>query len=564
LLVIIGVCGSAACGPSPKAPSKEAGQKSDEGQKTQVQATPSAVSDAVKSAAPKRVFTGPELYALHCAGCHGANGDGNGIAATFLFPKPRNFRAGRFRLASTVNGVPSAADLDAVIQRGMPGSAMPPWPKLTESQRALLVGEVQRLHREGARDQFIAQLKEETGEEKPEVDPQELEESIKSRTTVGETSEVPAIGTPDAQAVARGKELYVKQACAACHGNEGKGDGQQTMVDIEGLPTRPRDLTLGIYKGGHDVASVYRRIALGMPGTPMPSSPNLKPEQIVDLSHFIRSLSDEPLRQAAILNRERLAAKYVASLPGSADDAAWQGVPATKLRMMPLWWRNDSDPGLAVQAAHDGRSIAFRMQWKDLRADDQASRTEGFRDAAALQIYRDEVEPFLGMGDAKSPVDVWMWDSARQSGLADIQAAYPRTVVDHYPFNETAIAPANDNGGGKAPSADGDVAFPARAAGNQIATRKAGGSALTVGGPGSVSFRPRTSQSVQAHGQWSSGQWIVVMKRELSVKNADDGVGLAPSEAASIAFAIWEGGFRDRNGQKLVTIWQDLALEPAR
>jgi DMSO reductase family type II enzyme heme b subunit len=566
LLAIVGACYLSACAPSPQTPKQTPAAPGDAAKADPAKAPSPAPSESKspKAAAPETPLSGPALYAQHCAGCHGANGDGKGVAATFLFPKPRDFRAGRFRLVSTVNAVPLAADLDAVIRRGMPGSAMPPWPKLTESERALLVAEVQRLRREGAREEFIAQLKQDTGEENPEIDQQEIDDFIKGRTVPGEISATPDIGEPNTPAAARGKELYVKLGCASCHGNEGKGDGQQTMVDIEGLPTRPRDLTLGIYKGGHDAASVYRRIALGMPGTPMPSSTNLKPEQVVDLVHFIRSLSDESTRQAAVLNRERLVAKYVAALPDSIDAAQWKDVPATPLRMMPLWWRNDANPGLTVQAAHDGRAIVFRLQWKDTQADQQAARSEAFRDAAALQLHRGSVEPFLGMGDAKSPVDTWMWDAARQGGLSDVEAVHPRAVVDHYPFSEGAAATAEFERAGAKTESQPDVAFPARAAGNPIATRTTSGSSLTVGGPGSVTFRLPTSQLVDALGQWSSGRWTVVMKRALTVKNLDDGIALEPGGTASVAFAIWEGGLRDRNGQKLVTIWQDLTLEPAQ
>ena len=61
------------------------------------------------------------------------------------------------------------------------------------------------------------------------------------------------------------------------------------MVDDEKMPTRPRDFTLGIFKGNPDPASLYRRIAYGMPGTPMPGSSGMTPEQMVDLVHYIRS-----------------------------------------------------------------------------------------------------------------------------------------------------------------------------------------------------------------------------------------------------------------------------------
>jgi hypothetical protein len=36
---------------------------------------------------------------------------------------------------------------------------------------------------------------------------------------------------------------------------------------------------------------------------------------------------------------------------------------------------------------------------------------------------------------------------------------------------------------------------------------------------------------------------------------------LTAGQRASIAFAVWDGGQQDRDGKKLVTIWQDLELE---
>ena len=48
-----------------------------------------------------------DLYKTHCSTCHGDKGDGVSVASRFLFPKPRNFRGGRFRLVSTENAVPT-------------------------------------------------------------------------------------------------------------------------------------------------------------------------------------------------------------------------------------------------------------------------------------------------------------------------------------------------------------------------------------------------------------------------------------------------------------------------
>ncbi len=145
-----------------------------------------------------RSKSGRDLYVQHCAACHGENGDGRGVAAAYLFPKPRDLRAGRFRLVSTSNNVLTLEDLDAVLVRGMPGSSMPSWAHLSERDRAAVAEEVMRLRAEGARETYVRTLKEEeelTDEEiaQPEVQ-EEVEAFVKRFTTPGESSEVPEFG----------------------------------------------------------------------------------------------------------------------------------------------------------------------------------------------------------------------------------------------------------------------------------------------------------------------------------------------------------------------------------
>jgi len=540
------------------------------GNRTSPTATESKEKEATVAVVPGQSEflpkTGRELYLHHCAACHGENGDGKGIASAYLFPKPRDFRAGKFRLVSTKNNVPTPEDLDAALVRGMPGSSMPPWNHLNADQRKLLVEEVVRLRREGAREQYIRILKEVdelTDEEIAEADvQQEIEEIVSARSTPSETTEVPEIGDPNTDSIARGKEIYVKQSCHSCHGNDGKGGGVQKMIDDEGLPTRPRDFTLGIFKGGHDPASLYRRIAYGMPGTPMPSSKQLTVEQMVDLVHFTRSLSDERTRQAAILRREKLVVNRLDAVPTFKDVSSWAGIEAVSIKTIPLWWRDDADAGLEVQAAHDGKSLALRLTWRDDTYDNSAATTTSFEDAVAVELFRGKTEPFIGMGDPKSPVDVWYWDADRQSA-SDMEDVYPNAVVDIYPFNEKLVATAEFNRPGTKAEQQPDVSLPARASGNPIVPKNdgSGTSSLTGGGPGTVTFRLPKSELVKAHGAWNEGRWTVVMTRSLAVSSADDGVSLSPGGKATIAFAIWNGSLRERDGKKLITIWQDLELE---
>jgi len=514
------------------------------------------------------VTAGQRLYAQHCAGCHGTTGDGNGPAANFLFPKPRNFQVGKYRLVSTENQVPSQADLEALLVRGMPGSSMPSWAHLKPEERTLLAQEVYRLTGEGARLRFIDNLKKEQGLTDEDIKAADVQEEItgfvKSRTTPGEPAVVPAVKPADAAAIARGKELFLKQGCAQCHGNEGKGDGVKKMADDEGFPTRPRDLTRGIYKGGHDVGSLFLRIARGMPGTPMPAATSLNEGQVVDLAHFLRSLSTEEQREAPVLRRERIPVPRVAALPGDSDESAWKAAPKVSVRLTPLWWRDDAVPTAQVQALHDGRTIAFRLEWSDPTPDMHAGRVEAFKDAAAVELVTGSDEPFLGMGATAAPIDLWMWDADRGQTGDDLEDVNPRVVVDVYPLTEKAVSSAEYARPGTKTSGQADVALTAKAVGNQVtraAAHPTGGSSLTAAGPGSTTFRFAKSQLVSASGRWSQGRWTVLMRRSLNVASPDDGVALTPGQHASIAFAVWEGSHRDRNGQKQVSIWQDLVLE---
>src|SRR6187551_865380 len=89
---------------------------------------------------PAELQPGKTVYEQHCAACHNLNGEGNGPAAVWLFPKPRNFSAGLFKIQSTPGGsLPSDDDLFQTITRGMPGSSMPSFTYLSENERREVV-----------------------------------------------------------------------------------------------------------------------------------------------------------------------------------------------------------------------------------------------------------------------------------------------------------------------------------------------------------------------------------------------------------------------------------------
>jgi hypothetical protein len=358
-----------------------------------------------------------------------------------------------------------------------------------------------------------------------------------------------------AESVARGAVAY-RGACASCHGDKGKGDGAQDQRDDSGVPIRPRDFTLGIFKGGREPRQLYTRILLGLPGTPMPASPTYKPGEIGDLVNFILSLSS-PEAQAKVEHRRRqvVAKRTDGPLPEEMSAAAWQAAEPAPIVVSPLWWRAYVPPELEVRALHDGQSLAVRLTWLDETRNDSAVRPQDFEDMAAVQLFKGSPEPFLGMGAANGALDVWLWQ-ADASLRADVDTAHPNMAVDLYPFEKP--------GNGSRPHAR-DLQPPefltAQAAGNlRSDPARPPATNLQAKGPGTLTMRPKVSQVVRATGQWQDGRWTVVLRRPLVVA-ADAGIRLAPGDRLSVAFAIWDGAARDRNGQKLISIWHDLKLE---
>jgi mono/diheme cytochrome c family protein len=230
---------------------------------------------------------GRALYAQNCASCHGVRGDGTGITAASVWPRPRNFGEGLYRLKTTTSGMPTDEDLMRVVQNGIPGSAMPAFPDLTADERRALAAHVRDLTRAG----IYARLRQKA-EQDGGIDLAEVADAVQTLSQVGPVLDVPDRFPPATpESVANGRRVYLA-TCAQCHGPEGHGDGPQvaTLKNADGTPTRPRDLTAGSYKGGGEHGQLYTRILIGMPGTPMPASTQLKPDEIGDLINYVRSL----------------------------------------------------------------------------------------------------------------------------------------------------------------------------------------------------------------------------------------------------------------------------------
>jgi mono/diheme cytochrome c family protein len=496
------------------------------------------------------------LFVNYCAACHGEKGDGNGPAARFLDPKPRDFSDAKFRIVTTMNQIPCDADLKRVVSNGMPGSAMFPFGHLDDAEVTALVGEIRRLIRQG----FEERLRKAAAESGDAVDENDIVELVKTGTLPGDPVSIPdQLPEMTAESAKRGAELFrnTTAACVACHGEKGKGDGVQEQRNDNGMPTRPRDLTRGIFKGGRDPRQLYARIVRGLPGSPMPGNEFLKPAEIGDLVNHILSLSTAEDTARTQHRRQVIVVTRVPALP---EDANWSNVKAVPVVVTPLWWRSYQEPELRVAAVHDGKSLAIRLAWTDTTMNDSAVRPQDFEDMAAVQLFKGSPEPFLGMGAANKSLDLWLWRAGWQkkpAGVADVDTTYPNMAVDLYPFERKADGPRPH-----ATDRQDKQYLPALAVGNALAdpSRPLSAANLTATGFGTLTMRPRPSQSVAASASWKDGHWTVVLRRRLDVA-ASEGVVLTAGDRLSIAFAIWDGAARDRNGQKLVSIWHDLLIE---
>jgi mono/diheme cytochrome c family protein len=226
---------------------------------------------------------GSKLYATNCAYCHGERGEGNGPAA--ISPRARSFGFDKFRFAMTPNGVPTDDDLMRIVRNGIPGSAMPKFDRMTDDECRAVIGHVRQLARAGA---FRKWLQKALKEDPTDPDLEGAAKKVEAEVAVLGPAALPAL--PPVQSLANGKKTF-DVSCAQCHGPLGKGDGPQAQVDEHGTPIRPRDLTTGTYKGGGRSEDILARIYLGVPGTPMPATQQLAPQDLADLVGYVRSLA---------------------------------------------------------------------------------------------------------------------------------------------------------------------------------------------------------------------------------------------------------------------------------
>lgn len=230
---------------------------------------------------------GRQAFLRYCRECHGEAGDGLGKFSYTTGERPRSFQSGRFKLATTENSIPSDRDLEETIRRGMPGTGMSAWGQVPDAEIAAMA----RYVRSFSVDAIRAELDRRAGA--GELSATEADAEFADRTTPGPPISIPPEPPFDDQRRARGERIYL-EACASCHGPNGRRLRNDPMPDFEGNHTLPTNIVGGIFKGGNRSSDIYSRLYIGMDGTAMPGYRDAySPDEIWDLVHTVERIVAE-------------------------------------------------------------------------------------------------------------------------------------------------------------------------------------------------------------------------------------------------------------------------------
>ncbi len=321
--------------------------------------------------------SGRNLYLKNCAQCHGEKGDGEGYATPHLFPRPRDFTSGRFKVRTTPSGaLPTHQDLVNIIRRGMPYTSMPAWPDLSDQEVSDLA-------------YFLTTFS----------------ADFSSAESVPQPVTLPSAPAVTQESIELGKKLYVETGCLKCHGNLGRGDGPSapTLMDDFGQPIRAANLTQSwTFRGGASREDIFRTMTTGLNGAPMPSfADSLPEEQRWAITDYIVSLSgsDGPAYTNLVVARP-----VQDPIDLTKGTASFESAPVARFPIL----GQITEPGrsfhppatsVTVQAIYDAESIALLVRWHDMGADNKGKNGPTLpvppeeEEAAARRCRPDRNEP---------------------------------------------------------------------------------------------------------------------------------------------------------------------------
>ena len=227
-------------------------------------------------------------------------------------------------------------------------------------------------------------------------------------------------------------------------------------------------------------------------------------------------------------------------VPSQPDDKAWEAIPPLPLPLSgqiitrPVW-PEPSTKVLSVRSVHNEKDIAFLLEWRDATKNERL--TPGvFRDGAAIAFPLGDAPAFFCMGQLDHYVNIWHWKADWQS---DVDRRTAR-----------AKQRKRKRGGGVRRF--------------EVIPRRPSSVEDLIGGGFSTLTTKKKQGRIKGHAEWKRGFWRVVMKRPLSASGfvGENEAILQPGRLQSVAFAVWNGENKERNGQKAVAAWMELFIDP--
>lgn len=278
-------------------------------------------------------------------------------------------------------------------------------------------------------------------------------------------------------------------------------------------------------------------------------------------------------------------------IPVNPSDVFWSNYGPTQgkhsiIDLQPQMITNPMWPAPAtkwvnVKAASNGKEIAIRLEWVDSTRNDIMVQNQQYKDQAAVMFPQDPsgpVPPFT-MGGEGQRVNIWQWkatwnkEDAGHAGnemMQDLEDQYNYMAMGsgsyyiYEPSGKLVLSPNQqpkvserhpsiDPGMGK----NEGVFNPGRATGNILSDNTLRRSPVEdLNAEGFSTLTTQAQQDVDGSGNWSNNRWMVVFKRTLKTNDPNDTQFLG--DQTPIAFAIWNGNNKERNGQKALTIFHTL------
>ncbi len=222
-------------------------------------------------------------------------------------------------------------------------------------------------------------------------------------------------------------------------------------------------------------------------------------------------------------------------LPTTPEDPTWAKVAPMTLPLSgqvitrPVW-PEPTARALTVRSVHNGTEIAFLLEWQDNTKNDRL--TPGtFRDGVAIGLPLGDAPAFFCMGQLDHYINIWHWKADWQS---DIDRRAARSGERQR---------------------EGVRTF-------EVIPRRVSSVEDLIGGGFSTLTTKEKQGRVQGKATWKDGVWHVVMRRPLGSEEQENEAKLVPGRVQTVAFAVWNGENKERNGQKAVAPWFQLVIDP--